>query len=67
MLKLKWIDEYCHKCGKQLNSWDARCSKALVYKYATCEKCIAEEYGMDVDALRRKMEHYFGIVPCMRL
>ncbi len=26
MAKLKWLDEYCNKCGNQINSWDARLS-----------------------------------------
>ena len=33
MAKLKWLDKCCNKCGDQLNSWDARLSKALAYRY----------------------------------
>lgn len=67
MSKLKILDEYCNICGKQLNSWDARLSKALAYKNKVCEKCIANEYDMDVGALRRKMEDFFGMRPCQGL
>lgn len=62
--KVKWIDEDCNCCGAQLNSWDSRLSKTLAYKNKVCEKCIAKEYDMDVDALRTKMEDFFGIRPC---
>jgi hypothetical protein len=24
MEKVKWLDEYCHRCGEQMNSWDMR-------------------------------------------
>lgn len=51
--KGKKIDEYCNSCGEQLNTWDARISKALAYKYPVCEKCIAKEYDREVDELRR--------------
>ncbi|MDF1495199.1 hypothetical protein [Caproiciproducens sp. CPB-2] len=63
--KVKWLDQNCHICGEQLNSWDARCSKALVYKNPICEKCIAKEYDKTVDELRDTMEDYFGMRPCM--
>lgn len=65
MAQLKWLDEYCHVCGEQLNSWDSRCSKALKYKNLTCEKCIAKEYDMEVDTLRGRLEHFFGMRPCI--
>jgi len=65
MPQLKWLDEYCHVCGKQLNSWDSRCSKALKYKHLTCEKCIAEEYDMEVEAFRKRLENFFGMRPCV--
>ena len=65
MAKLVWLDEECNVCGRRLNSWDKRVSKALAYKEPNCEKCIAEEYDMDVDALRARMERYFDIRPCM--
>jgi predicted amidophosphoribosyltransferase len=63
--RVKWLDETCNVCGAQLNSWDVRCSKALAYKNHVCEKCIAKEYDMEVDALREKLEHVFGLRPCM--
>ena len=65
--KVRWLDQDCNKCGRQLNSWDARVSKTLAYKYACCESCIAEEYGMSAEALRKRMEDYFGMRPCQGL
>lgn len=64
MEKVKWLDEECNICGSRLNSWDARLSKTLAYKNKVCEKCIAKEYDMDVDALRERMEDFFGMRPC---
>jgi len=63
--KLKWLDTYCHICGSQLNSWDARCSKALAYKNPVCESCMAKEYDKDVEELRSSLEDWFGMRPCM--
>ena len=65
MAKLKWLDECCNKCGNQLNSWDARLSKALAYRFSCCESCIAVKYDMTADELRDRMEDYFGIRPCL--
>ena len=65
MARLKWLDEYCNKCGNQINSWDARLSKALAYRFPCCEACIAVEYDMTADELRDRMEDYFGIRPCL--
>lgn len=62
--KLRWLDEYCHACGERLNSWDARCSKALGYRRRTCEKCIAKEYDRTVEELRETLEDFFGMRPC---
>ena len=59
------LDIDCNICGTQLNSWDARLSKTLAYKNSICEHCIAKEYDMDIDALRNKMENFFGIRPCV--
>ena len=64
MAKLRWLDQDCNKCGNQLNSWDARLSKALAYKYACCESCIAGEYDLSAEELRDCMEDYFGMRPC---
>ena len=58
------LDEYCHSCGKQLNTWDARCGKALKYKHAVCEDCICKEYGLTENELRDIMEEHFGMIPC---
>ena len=63
--KFRILDEYCHKCGQQVNSWDARCSKALAYKNKHCEKCIADEYDMNKEELRAKLEDFFCIRPCV--
>lgn len=62
---IRWLEDYCHYCGNQLNSWDVRVSKALGYlKYHCCEKCIAKEYGRTLPELRGVMEEYFGMRPC---
>ena len=65
MEKVRMLDIDCNICGTQLNSWDARLSKTLAYKNSICEHCIAKEYDMDIDALRNKMENFFGIRPCV--
>ena len=67
MQNVKWIDQNCNVCGRQLNSWDAKISKALMYKNAVCEKCVANEYDMDVDSLRSYFEDVFGMRPCAGL
>ncbi len=67
MTKVTWLEENCNICSSQLNSWDARLSKTLAYKHKVCEKCIAEEYDMDVKVLRERMEDFFGIRPCQGL
>lgn len=66
-MKVKWLDENCNACGKQINSWDKRLSRTLAYKYPVCECCIAKEYDMDVEALRSRMENFFGMRPCQGL
>ena len=67
MPKIKWLDKSCNICSAQLNSWDARLSKTLAYKNPVCEKCIAKEYDMDVEALREWMENFFEMRPCQGL
>lgn len=67
MPKMRWLDEECNVCGQQLNSWDARLSKALMYQNKVCEKCISNEYDMDVDKLRSYFEDVFGMKPCAGL
>lgn len=64
MAKVRYLDQYCHVCERQLNSWDARLSKVLAYKNPLCESCIANEYGMEANELRTRMEDYFGMRPC---
>ena len=67
MDKVKWLNENCNSCGKQLNSWDARISKSLAYRLPCCESCIAKEYDKTADELREYFESYFGMRPCMGL
>lgn len=67
MAKVRWLNEECNVCQNQLNSWDAKLSKALMYKHRVCEKCIAKEYDMDVEALRSYFEEVFGLRPCVGL
>ncbi len=62
--KVKWLDENCHTCGDQLNSWDARISKALGYRNKVCEECIARQYDLEVADLRERMEDFFDMRPC---
>ena len=63
--KLRWYpDISCPACGGKVNSWDKRCSRALAYKEIFCEKCIAKEYGINVEELRDTMKNHFGLIPC---
>lgn len=64
MGKVQWLKIPCHVCGEELNSWDKRISHALGYKQITCEKCVAKEYGKDVQEVREIMEDFFGMRPC---
>ena len=63
MEKVRWVDEYCHKWGGQMNSWDMRLTKTFKSKN-TCEKCFCKIYDMDKDSFRDTMEDFFGIRPC---
>lgn len=63
----KQTGKYCEICGKEMTTWDIRCSKALGYKHPLDEECIAKEYEISVDELRDKLEDYFGMRPCMGL
>ncbi len=65
--RVKWLDEACHVCGEQINSWDKRCGKALGYNRAVCEACIIKEYDVTVDTFRAMMNHHFGMIPCLGL
>ncbi|QNK42540.1 hypothetical protein HCR03_06310 [Caproicibacter fermentans] len=58
------LDLHCHSCGKQINTWDQRCSKALKYKFPVCESCICKEYDLTADGLRDTMKEHFGMIPC---
>lgn len=67
MPTLQWLDDECNCCSRQLNSWDARLSRALAYRFPVCETCIAKEYDMDVTAIRIYFEEVFGMRPCIGL
>ena len=67
MAVLRWLNEECNSCGRQLNSWDSRLSKTLLYEFPVCEHCIAKEYDMDIAALRSYFENVFGLIPCTGL
>ena len=67
MDKVKWLDKNCNSCEKQLNSWDARISKVLAYRYPCCESCIAKEYDKTDEELRSYFEDIFGMRPCLGL
>ncbi|HCA28884.1 MAG TPA: hypothetical protein DEP23_04590 [Ruminococcaceae bacterium] len=58
------LDQYCHCCGKQVNTWDDRCRKALKYQNPICEDCICKEYGLTENELRDTMKEHFGMIPC---
>lgn len=63
--KLHWYpDISCPVCDGEVNSWDKRCSRALGYKQIVCEKCIAQEYEIEVEELRDTMKEHFGLIPC---
>ena len=61
--KVKWLDNTCHKCSNQMNSWDARLTKTFKVK-DTCEACFCKVYDLDKGAFRQKMENFFDIRPC---
>ena len=63
--KVRWFEEQCPSCGKRVNSWDKRLSKASGYKQIICENCIAEEYDITVEELRDIANHHFGLTPCL--
>lgn len=67
MAVLRWLNEECNSCGRQLNSWDSRLSKTLLYEFPVCEHCIAKEYDMDIAILRSYFENVFGLIPCTGL
>lgn len=55
--------EICHKCGRQMDSWDKRLTKTFKV-YNTCERCFCRIYDMDQEAFRAQMENFFGMRPC---
>jgi len=66
MKGIKHTGKFCH-CGRELSSWDLRCSKATAYKTPVCEACIAKEYDKTIDELRSIFEDFFGMRPCQGL
>lgn len=62
--KVIWLNEYCEYCGEQINSWDKRVAKTLLFQFTICENCIADEYGMTKEYLRNRMLDRFGMRPC---
>lgn len=63
--KLFWYpDVEWPSCGREVNSWDKRCSRALGYHQIVCESCIAKEYQIEVEELRDTMKNHFGLIPC---
>lgn len=64
--KVRWLDEYCHKCNCQMNSWDMRLTKTFKV-HNTCERCFCEIYDMDTESFRNQMEDFFGMRPCQGL
>jgi hypothetical protein len=63
MEKVKWLDEYCHRCGEQMNSWDMRLTKTFKVRN-TCESCFCRIYDMERDDFRTSMENFFDMRPC---
>ena len=61
--QVKWLDEYCEDCGRQMNSWDKRLSKTFKVRN-TCEECFCRIYDTDKNYFRSKMERYWGLRPC---
>lgn len=59
----RMTDRCCHKCGKQMNTWDVRLTKTFKV-FDTCEDCFCDIYDMDKDAFRERMEDYLGMRPC---
>ena len=39
--KVRLLDEYCHKCNGQMNSWDMRLTKTFKV-FNTCETCAGK-------------------------
>ena len=66
MPKVRLLDEYCHKCGSQMNSWDKRLTNTFKV-VDTCERCFCDIYDMDKDAFRKQMEDFFDMRPCQGL
>lgn len=64
MEKARLIGKYCEYCGDELNTWDDRVRKALAFDFDICENCIAEEYQINIDYLRKVMSDRFGAHPC---
>lgn len=65
MARLRKLGIPCPLCGRELNSWDDRASRALGYKtYQVCEACLCKEYGKTQAEFRDVLESFFGMRPC---
>ncbi len=65
MPKARKLGIPCPLCGRELNSWDDRASRALGYlSYQVCEDCLCKEYGKSQDEFRDILEDFFGMRPC---
>lgn len=62
--RIRFINENCELCGKQLNSWDKKSYTAFKLK-PMCEDCISSKcFDISLDEFRNVMEDYFGLRPC---
>ena len=65
MARLRKLGVPCPLCGRELNSWDDRASRALGYlAYQVCEMCLCKEYDKTPAELRDILEDFFGMRPC---
>ena len=65
MPKARKLGIPCPLCGRELNTWDERASRALGYlTYQVCEDCLCREYGKSREELRDILEEFFGMRPC---
>lgn len=64
--RIVWYNDIpCPVCGaERTNSWEKRITRALGYEAIICEDCVAKEYGLTVEQLRKTMMEHFGLVPC---
>lgn len=61
------LDREC-PCGRRLDTWDVRCSKAvglLQDSQHICVVCLAEYYEVSVDYFVAYLKREFGMEPCL--